>query len=178
LIIAAGATNWTAEGNYNAGLAKQNNKNVTDSRTALIRNVNAPQAGSGVSPLVNSTTRSIIGIYPYFYGVSSTQPTAANIASAIAAGTTNKVLIDAGSPITITFNAVNQFVWFAAAASYADKTTWYNTALNNGSIGGGQFILSPVQQNVNSPNSYWSAISFDIYISGFATTTSGSIIFS
>jgi hypothetical protein len=172
--VVSGATSWTAEGTYGAGLAKKDNKGNTDTRTAAVRSVNAPQAAATLA----SGSKSITGIYPYFWGVSNTAPTAASIASAIAAGSTNKVVSDAGSSITITFNASGQYVWFATAASYADKTTWYNTPLNNGTIGPGQFILSPVTQNVNSPNGYWSTVSFKIYISGYATTTSGSIIFS
>lgn len=172
--VVSGATSWTAEGTYAAGLPKQNNKGATDTRAAAVRSVNAPQAAATLT----SSTASITGIYPYFWGVSNTQPTTATIAAEIAAGTANKVVSDAGSPITITFNAVGQYVWFATAASYASKTTWYNTALNNGTIGAGQFILAPVTQNVNSPNGYWSAVSFKVYISGYATTTSGSIIFS
>jgi hypothetical protein len=172
--VVSGATSWTAEGAYGAGLAKKDNKGNTDTRTAAVRSVNAPQAAATLT----SGSNSITGIYPYFWGVSNTAPTAASIATAIAAGSANKVVSDAGSSITITFNASGQYVWFATAASYASKTTWYNTALNNGTIGPGQFILSPVTQNVNSPNGYWSTVSFKIYISGYATTTSGSIIFS
>jgi len=173
-VVTAGSTSWTAEGTYAAGLPKQNNKGATDSRTAAVRSVNAPQAASTLV----SSGQSITGIYPYFWGVSSTQPTAAGIATAIQAGTTNKVLADAANNIIITFAASGQYVWFVTVATAASKTTWYNTALNNGSIGAGQFILAPVTQNVTSPQGYWSAISFKIYISGFATTTSGSITFS
>jgi hypothetical protein len=173
-VVTAGSTSWTAEGTYAAGLPKQNNKGATDSRTAAVRSVDAPQAASTLT----SSSNSITGIYPYFWGVSSTQPTAAGIATAIQAGTTNKVLANAVNNIIITFAASSQYVWFVTVATAADKTTWYNTALNNGSIGAGQFILAPVTQNVTSPQGYWSAISFKIYISGFATTTSGSITFS
>jgi len=173
-VVPAGVTTWTAEGAYDAGLPKQDNKGGTDSRSAAVRSVNAPQAASTLV----SSGQSIIGIYPYFWGVSNTQPTAASIATAIQNNTTNLVLADAGSPIEITFSASGQYVWFVTAATYASKTNWYNTALNNGSIGAGQFILAPVTQNVTSPQGYWSAVSFKVYISGFATTTSGSIIFS
>lgn len=173
-VVVSGTASWTSVGTYGAGLAKQLSTGVTDSRAFAVRSVNAPQAASTLT----GTAVSVTGIYPYFWGVSNTLPTTANIAAAIAAGTANKVLAVGSSPITITFNASGQYIWLANLASYAAKTTWYNTALNNGSIGAGQFILAPVAQNVNSPDSYWTGVSFNIYISGYATTTSGSIIFS
>jgi len=172
--VVSGTTNWTAEGTYVAGLAKLTSSGTTDPTAPAVQTTTAPQAAATLA----SAPQSVNGIYPYFWGVSSTAPTAASIASAIAAGTANKVVYDAGYPITITYNASSQYVWFATAASYSQKTTWYNTALNNGSIGAGQFILAPVTQSVNSPNGYWSAVNFYVYISGYATTTSGSIIFS
>jgi hypothetical protein len=125
-----------------------------------------------------STTSVITGIYPYFWGVSSTQPTAASIATAIQAGTANRVLAVGSGALTITYNASSQYVWLAVQTGYAAKTTWYNTALNNGLIGAGQFILAGVSQAVTSPSAYWSGVTFNIYISGYATTTSGSIQFS
>jgi hypothetical protein len=174
--IVSGATTWTGYGNYNAGLAKLNNKGVTDSNAFAVLTTTAPQAANATTFATASTT--ITGIYPYFWGVSSTQPTAASIATAIAAGTQNKVLAVGSGTLTITYNASSQYIWIAVQTGYAAKTTWYNTALNNGSIGAGQFILSPVSQAVTSPNAYWSAVNYNIYISGYATTTSGTIQFS
>jgi len=174
--IAAGTTTWQGYGNYNAGLSKLNNKGATDSNTAAVLLTTNPQAANAVS--FASGTAVITGIYPYFWGVSSTAPTAASIATAIAAGTQNKVLAVGSGTLTITYNAASQYIWLAVQTGYAAKTTWYNTALNNGSIGAGQFILSPVSQAVNSPNSYWTGVTYNIYISGYATTTSGSIQFS
>lgn len=173
--IVSGATTWQGLGNYNAGLAKLNNKGATDANTAAVLLTTNPQAANAAS--FASATSVVTGIYPYFWGVSSTAPTAASIATAIAAGTQNKVLAVGSGTLTITFNAASQYIWLAVQTGYAAKTTWYNTALNNGSIGAGQFILSPVSQAVNSPNSYWTGITYNIYISGYATTTSGTIQF-
>lgn len=171
--VVAGATSWTGEGVYAAGLAKQNNKGVFDVRAFAVRSVNAPQAASTLA----SSATTVTGIYPWFWGKSSTQPTAESIAAAIEAGTANKVLAVATGTIIATFNAVSEYVWVAHIAADTSKTVWYNTALNNGSIGAGQFILAPVTQAVNSPNAYWSAVSFKIYISSGATDTSGAIEF-
>jgi hypothetical protein len=173
-VVVSGSTTWNAQGDYGAGQAKQNNKGVLDNRTPAVRSTSAPQA-AGTSFASSGIT--VTGIYPYFWGVSGSSISAADVAAAIAAGTTTKVLASSTGTVTITFNASSQFVWVAIPTVSTVKTSWYNTALNNGSIGAGQFILAPVSQNVNSPNSFWSNVSFRIYISGYATTTSGAIEF-
>lgn len=173
-VVVSGTTSWTGSINYNAGLKKLNNKGVTDSRAFSVRSTAAAQsAATGFA----SAAASVTGIYPWFWGKSATQPTAASIAANIAAGSANKVLAASTGTIIATFNASSEYVWVAHPAASATKTVWYNTALNNGSIGAGQFILAPATQNVNSPNGYWSALSFKIYISSGATDTSGAIEF-
>lgn len=171
-LVPSGSTTWNGRGAYSAGLAKKNNKGANDVRAAQVRSVNAPQAADTA---FNSTTVSITGIYPYFWGKSSTQPTAASIAAAIAAGTTTRELSLSTGTVTVTYDAVNEFIWVAIPALNTDKTKWYNTDLNQGSIGAGQFILAPVVNNVSSPQGRWTAIPYDIYISGYATSTTGSI---
>ena len=104
-------------------------------------------------------------------------PTTASIAAAILAGSTNKVLLDASGTVSVTFAAAGQYVWMAHAASYTSKTKWFNTQLNQGNIGAGNFILSPVTQSVSSPDSFWSGVSFKVYISSGATNTDGIIQF-
>jgi hypothetical protein len=168
-----GNINWNGSSTYAAGLPKKNNKGVTDTRTAAVRSTAAPQAASSMS----GSAITVSGIYPFFWGKSSTQPTAASIATAIRAGTTNKVLTAASGTITVTFNAVAEYVWVAHVASYTVKTKWFNTELNQGNIGAGNFILSPVSQSVNSPDLYWSNINFSVYISDGATTTNGALQF-
>lgn len=171
--VTSGISSWSGTGTYEAGLSKQNNKGIVDDRSPSVRSSSAPQAAS----TMNSNSISVTGIYPYFWGVSSTQPNAASIAAEIASGSTNKVLSSSTGTISITFNANAEFVWFAHFASYTNKTKWYNTELNQGSIGPGNFILSPVTQSVNSPNGYWNDIAFSIYISDAATATEGAIQF-
>ena len=161
--VTVAGDSWTGRGTYTAGAVnKKDNKG--NSTTA-----NPYAAGA----TLNSSAVSISGIYPYFWGKSSTPPTKESIAAAIAAGTTNKVLSAASGTLSITFAAAGEYVWVAHPASYTSKTTWFNTSLNNGNIGAGEFLLAPVTQNVTSPSSFWSNISFKVYISGFATTTSG-----
>ena len=137
----------------------------------------APQA-AGTN--FTSDTDSVTGIYPYFWGKISSQPSAANIATYIENGTggSTKVLATSTGTVSVTFNASAQYIWLAIPSSSTNKTKWYNTGLNNGSIGAGQFILAPVENyNVNSPDSYWTGVAYDIYISSGATETSGAIEF-
>jgi hypothetical protein len=171
-VVPAGSTTWNGRGSYAAGLAKKNNKGVDDVRAAAVRSVDAKQAADAA---FNSTTVSITGIHPYFWGKSATQPTAASIASAIAAGTANKQLSVSTGTVTVTYNAASEYIWVAIPATSTDKTKWYFTDLNQGAIGAGQLILAPVIQNVSSPQGHWTNVPFDIYISGYATTTSGAM---
>lgn len=173
-IVVSGSTTWNALADYNNGLPKKNNKGINDVRAFSVRSVNAPQSASTGFGSSNST---VTGIYPYFWGVSGISLTASDVATIIASGSANKILSTSVGTISITFAASSQYVWVAIPIASTVKTTWYNTGLNNGSIGAGQFILAPISQNVNSPNNFWTAVTFRIYISGYASSTSGSIEF-
>jgi hypothetical protein len=103
-------TTYNADGNYLAGVVKKNNKGTNDPRTPLVRSTNAPQDSS------NNFATSVVtytGIYPFFYGVSSTLPNASSISSAIQANSANKVLSSASGTINITFAASSEYLWFA-----------------------------------------------------------------
>ena len=120
----------------------------------------------------------LTGYYPYYWGVSSSAVTPADIATIIQGGGGNKVIANASGTVTITFNASTEYLWMIHYGSYTTKQVWYNTALNNGSIGGASDLFGPVNtQSVDSPDGYWSGINYKCYISTFATTTSGSIQF-
>lgn len=163
-------TIYGSRGDYDAGLSKQDNKGSFDVRTPQVRDVNAPQSASSN---YNSSTRTYTNIYPYFWGVSSTQPTSSGIATLISSGAANKVLSSASSTITINFNSSSEYLWFATFSNYSAKTVWYVDALNNGSIGGSSNLYqSPVTTSINSPDGYWSGINFGIYISNYQTTNS------
>jgi hypothetical protein len=162
-------TVYNSRGSYDAGLPKQGNKGSVDSRLPLVRNVNAPQAGS---TSYNSVTYTYTNIYPYFWGVSSTQPTPSGIAALISSGAATKELSSAASTIIINFNASSpKYLWFATFSNYPAKTKWFVDALNSGSIGGfTNLFQSPVTTSINSPSGYWSGINFGIYISNYQTT--------
>jgi len=168
-------TLYKVDGDYASGQAKKNNKNVTDTRTPAVRETDAPQLSANT---FTSSTSTLTGIYPYFYGKSASQPSASDIASAIQAGTATKVLSDASGTISATFGASGEYIWFAHYVNYTNKTTWYVAELNQGNIGGStNLFATPTQEDVTSPDSYWSTISFDIYISNYATSTTGSMQF-
>ena len=158
---------YKGDGNYGAGVAKQNNKGVFDVRSPAVRSVNAPQAADNN---FESTTRTITGIFPYFYGTSSTLPTAAWVASEIVAGNGTKVLLAANGTLSIPYNVglPGEFIWFAYFEDYTTKTRWYVTELDQSDIDG-SFITTAVTQAVNSPDSYWIGINFKIHWSVYLT---------
>jgi hypothetical protein len=149
-------------GDYDSGLVIKDNKG-DDTTTSPI--------SSGTN---NSTDRIITGIYPYFWGISSTEPTASSIADEISGGTANKVLLQANGTITITFNATEEYLWFAHLGNYTTKSTWYVAEGNEGNIGSGSDLFGAVTTtSVDSPETYWTGINYKIYISNYPTTTAG-----
>jgi hypothetical protein len=185
LLLALGDTSWvgTASQGYAAGAAKKNNKGIDDTRSSSVRSANAPQAAS--SPF-SSATVNANAIYPWFWGKSSSLPTKASIATAIASGATNRNLATANGTLGITFAATNEFIWFALpqssgpSSSTPAKTKWYVNETNQGSIEAtGLFALAGTTQAVDAPlfspetTRRWTGVQYQIYISNFATTTSG-----
>jgi hypothetical protein len=160
-----GSTTYQGDGNYNAGVAKQDNKGNYDVRTPAVRSTAAPQAASNN---YGTTTYTITSIYPYFYGNSDTLPDVDMIASAISGGTATKVVTSASGTLTIPYNISGKFIWFAYQNSYTTKTKWYVNALDNGNINN-SFISVATTKNVNSPDGYWSGITFKMHWSVYAT---------
>jgi hypothetical protein len=158
-------TLYNVDGNYNAGLSIKDSKGITDVRTPLIRSVNAPQA---LSNYFTSSTVSIEGIYPYFYGTSLTLPTTASIAAAIAGGTATKVLESAENDLVIPYNIYGQFIWVAYFNNNTTKTKWYVSSFDNSDIDN-SFISTVSTALVNSPDLYWSGVTFKMHWSVYAT---------
>jgi hypothetical protein len=173
LVITAGTTTWSGSGTYSSGLPKNNNKGVADTRTPQVRSANAPQQASSI----NSGSISVSGIYPYFWGTSSSAPSALSVAAQIVNSQANKVLSAASGTIAVTFEAYAEYIWVAHPASYPAKTKWFNTELNRGNIGLGNFILAPITVNITSPDGNWSNVAYMVYISDVATSTDGEIQF-
>jgi hypothetical protein len=159
---------YSATGSYSAGLAKQNNKGATDTRTPLVRSTSAPQDSSTNFAASNVT---LTGYYPYYYGKSSTQQTASNIVSIIQSGTGfTKVVASGSGSLSMTFNASSEWPWFAIFSGYSTKTAWYETPLNNGSIGSPtDLFASPTTLSIISPDGYW-VVTYKVYPSNKITT--------
>ncbi len=188
--LAFGTTSWVGNSfqGYLAGLAKKDNKGLDDTRTPSVRSANAPQAAS--SPF-SSATVNANAIYPWFWGKASSQPTKSSIAAAIAGGGANRILASANGTLSITFAASNEFIWFAlpqfspllslpATSATPAKTKWYVNETNQGNIEStGLFAPAGATQAVDAPlvspetTRRWTGVQYQIYISNFATTTSG-----
>lgn len=144
------------------------------SGTAVVAGQKTP-GNSGVS-----------GIYPYFWGLSTSTWTnyataVAEVKATIQAGNATKVLAASNGTLTITFNATagTDFMFFATPASATTKTKWDdpNNPLNNGSIAGTSFtdptrelFSAPSTQSITSPDQnaatdpLWSNISYKVYV--------------
>ena len=159
---------YSGLGDYTAGLAKKNNKGVTHSASPAVRSTLYPQA-SGSNFASNGQT--ITGYYPYFYGKSSTQKSASDIVTIIQSGTGFTKVVNAGSgSLSMAFNATGEWPWFAVYSVYPTKSTWYENALNNGSIGGvTDLFASPTTLSIISSDGYWT-VTFKIYPANKVTT--------
>lgn len=165
--VTSSTTNYKAVGSYLSGLPKNTNKGTLDTRPSQIRSINAPQAGDSS---FNSATKTITGIFPYYYGVLNTEPTIQDVIDAISGGTANKVLSSASGNLTIDFNTSTKFLWFAHLASYGQKTQWFVSADNKGLMSPTSLFDSGVVGSVSSELGYWSNAGFLIYLGNYATT--------
>ena len=157
---------------YSGGLPKNDNKGNLDVRTSLVRSVNAPQSSDTG---FGSNLSTITGYYPYFYGKTSTQKTPAEIVTIIESGSGFTKVVNSGSGgLSMNFNASGEWPWFAIYDVYPTKSTWYESALNNGDIGVSptDLFASPTTLSVDSFDSYWTTINFKIYPANKVTTLS------
>ena len=173
------SVSYTSKGDYSAGYAKENSKGVDDTRTPG-NNANQPQAAR---TNYASPTRTVTGFYPYFFGYSSTQQTASDVATAISNFDPNnnplnltRVLAsgsipgsggNAGVQMPMLESAVYRF--FAFYEKVPLKIGWFVHSLNAGTIGQpGDQINAPITIAVNSVDSLWSNINYKIYVSPLA----------
>jgi hypothetical protein len=165
--VTSSSTTYKARGNYLSGLPKKNNKGVNDSRTSQVRSSNAPQSSA---TSFDSSTKTITGIFPYYYGKMNSEPTVESISQSILNGTANKVLASASGNITITYNASTEFLWFAHLASYGLKSQWYVAADNKGLMSTNSLFDPGTNGVVSSELGFWSNANFYIYLGNYATT--------
>lgn len=140
-------------------------------------------AKNSCSGQFNSSTLTVSGILPYYWGI-CTCPGGAGcnrpVASCAMVLTGTKVLSNSSGSIGINFNSgPDDYIWFAVPSTVTDKTCWCVSALNNGSIGGG---VSPAcnlfpapDANISVSTACWSSCNYDVYISNKQTCTTSTM---
>lgn len=158
--VTAGTQTWGVCAQFDAGLPALGSKG-TEYCAAL---------DSGSTSLATAT---ITGIYPYFYGVSTTVPTPG---SALLT-TGNKTLATSTGTLNITYGVQTaKYLWFATPAASTTKQGWYEGATNKGNIGSPSDLFdAPSTISVDSPDSCWTSISYKFYISNYSTSTSANV---
>ena len=124
------------------------------------------------SGCTSGITRSICGIYPYYYGTSSTSPT---INQTLINSATGCVSVST-SNVLVKFNtSTGKYLWVGIPASSTSKTRWCtsNSTSNCGAIGGtGNLFGSETQCTINSnPAGCWTGINYKFYVTNYATCT-------
>ena len=122
------------------------------------------------SEVVESGNIVTTAIYPIFYGVANSQPTANQ---ALINGGTKAIVTSTGT-LNITFGGSGQYLWFAHPALNPTKTKWYVNALNNGNIGSISDLFN-APTTVSITTVMWAGVSYKVYISNIPTTTSGNM---
>jgi hypothetical protein len=173
---------YSLTGDYSAGNPNYKSNGVLDTRTPAIRSANAPQDADSSYAAGNTIT--FTGYYPVYYGTStaSTKPIGSDIATAISTGVGATKLTPIGSSmgsITIPFgtSSTAKWMWFAVYEQNTTKTSWYNSQLNQGTIGSSLFD-SPITQAVTSQQGYWSGKNYKIYITSYKSEQFGNYIMS
>ena len=133
-----------------------------------------------------SSTATVRGYYPYFWGLTTSVWN--NYATAVAEvvgriqnpadPTVNKVVNNSTGQINIAFNGTAgvDFMWFATPEAATTKQSWFETALNNGAIGGTDFA-DPNRNLFSDPDvnaittTLWGPVNYKIYVALKSSTT-------
>jgi hypothetical protein len=165
--IVSGSNNWAVTVQHDAGTGDYfDNKG----------NVGTNLDGSRVSGTTtdSASAPSVTGIYPYFYLKSSSPISSSDMATAIANGTATKVVGSSTGTLSIPYNMSAQYLAVAYPSTSTTKTVYYVTALDNGAI---TVVFNAVAtESVNSPDSYWSGVSYKVHTSIGAITNSNPTI--
>jgi hypothetical protein len=166
-VIADGSNNWAVTVAHDAGTG-----DYFDNKGNVGTNLDGSRVSGTATDSASAPT--ITGIYPYFYLKSSSPISASDMASAIAGGTATKVVGSSTGTLSIPYNMSAQYLAVAYPASSTTKTVYYVTALDNGAI---TVVFNAVEtQSVNSPDAYWSGVSFKVHTSIGAITNSNPTI--
>lgn len=158
---------WRTRSTFTDGDAKQNNKDQQDTRP-LGTSVNNPQLGR----VITSSAITKRGYWPYYWGKSATQKSAAEVATLIGNGTyTDKQVKSAAGTLNMDFAAAGEWVWFAIPEGFNTKTEWYVSASNFGDIGASptDLFAGGSVHSIVSEDGYWTK-NFKIYVAQKVTT--------
>jgi|DEB0MinimDraft_10_1074344.scaffolds.fasta_scaffold125563_2 hypothetical protein len=124
----------------------------------------------GIGRITGETTKFLI---PYYWGVSNTPITASEINTLVNEGQANVINEYPNGVIDIVWFAQGQYLWFAYESQYQNKTSWFVSHVNQGSIGGEDDLFGGPTQFELITDRYQETFKF--YVSNYATTTSGSM---
>lgn len=167
--VAGGATLFSGsanDGTQDAALTLT----MTADKTLVITGTNTQAAAFTRS----FTLRSVL---PVFWGKSTTRPTS-GYSALLATGT--KVLMDSSGTVALApSTAADQYLWVAIPSGSALKTAWYQSALNQGAIGGavspgGNLFPAPDTFSHTSSSPAWTQ-NYRIYVTNYPAAIAGTI---
>ena len=119
--------------------------------------------------ITSAPSVTLTGIYPYYFGKSSSGSRPAVTNSLVTGGT--KCVLNAGTCTSVVFGAVGEWTWFAIPAACAARAYWCETALSRGTMGNlGDKYPDTCTINISSGQGCWSTISYNVYMSGTVGT--------
>lgn len=128
-------------------------------------------------------TRTVTGIFPYFYGTGSTVPI---VGQTLINGACKCVGVSTGDIVVTNYGVTGKYIWFAipsGSTSSVSKTKWQgsNSPSNCGTIPGDLFGAE-TRLKINSPSSCWvalcpSGVWYRFYISNYPTSISYGMTF-
>jgi hypothetical protein len=165
--IVSGANNWAVTVQHDAGTG-----DYFDNKGNVGTNLDASRVSGTTTDSASAPT--VTGIYPYFYLKSSSPISSSDMATAIANGTATKVVGSSTGTLAIPYNMSAQYLAVAYPSTSTTKTVYFVTALDNGAI---TVVFNAVAtESVNSPDSFWSGISYKVHTSIGAITNSNPTI--
>lgn len=170
--VVLGDNDWDVTVDHNAGTGT-----YTDNKGNLGTNLDGNRVAGTVSD--TNTSPNFTGYYPYYWGVSDTDPQPADIINLIETGdsSVNKVIGNVSGNIDITFgNTAFKYLWMVHQANYTTKTKWFIDSLNKGNIGSTSDLFGPVTTSSLNTD-YVNNLSYKFYISEYKTVPAGTIQF-
>lgn len=165
--VQLGSVKYTANSEYLAGSPKHNSSRGLDTRGFGLRDYNLPQ---GADSNFSSDDLFVAGVYPYYYGVSDVPVTGQSIQDLLNTNdpSINATLSDNSGDITIQYDSNDEYLWFAQAGVYDQKSIWKDSN-SSGDIEDGGFIENTGVYQLSSVN--WSGVDYTLYQTPSKTTS-------